>query len=150
MPTIRDLSPTLSKTDACSLNNGSDSPALSFIAAVQKSGKSTLTTQRIGIGTLDDPGPQGSPGSSTSNDDLQNNDNLTAISAACTFFLRPDRVNSGAVDPTVGLLSREDGVHEYASLYNPYWQARLTTPDPKYTAALYKLIGLDGLSTVGP
>lgn len=150
MPTIRDLSPTLEKTDACSVNNGSDSPALSYVAAVQKSGKSTLTTQRIGIGTLDDPGPQGSPGSSVSNDDLQNNDNLTAISAACTFFLRPDRVNSGAVDPSVGLLSREDGVHEYASLYNPYWQARLTTPDPRYTAALYKLIGLDGLSTVGP
>jgi hypothetical protein len=150
MPTIRDLSPTLEKTDACSVNNGSDSPALSFIAAVQKSGKSTLTTQRLGIGTLDDPDPSGSPGSSTSNDDLQNNDNLTAISAACSFFLRPDRVNSGAVDPSVGLLARADGVHEYASLYNPYWQARLTTPDPRYTAALYKLIGLDGLSTVGP
>jgi hypothetical protein len=150
IPNIRDLSPTLDKTEACSKNNGSDGPALSFVAAVEKSGRSTLTTQRIGIGTLDDPAPTGSPGSSASNDDLQNKDNLTAISAACTFFLRPDRVNSGAVDPTVGPLARADGVHEYASLYNPYWQARLTTPDPQYTAALYQLIGVGGLSTVGP
>jgi len=145
IPKFRDIAQDLSKNDPCSVKNGSDSPSLSYIAAVQKSGKATLTTQRIGIGTVDVSGPQGSPGSSRSNDQLQNGDNLTAISAACTFFLRPD-LNKD--DKTQGLLARQDGVHEYASLYNPYWQARLTKPDTTWTTLVYGFIGHPGLNLV--
>jgi hypothetical protein len=144
IPNIRDLRQGLTKTDPCSTNNGSDSASLSFITAVQKAGKATETTQRLGMNTVDVAGPQGSPQLS---DELQNNDNLTSISAACTFFLRPD-LNSK--DKTQGSLARADGVHEYASLYNPYWQARLTKPDATYTTLLYALIGQPGLNVATP
>jgi hypothetical protein len=42
-------------------------------------------------------------------------------------------------------------VHEFASLYNPYWQARLGATDPKLKAALYVLISVNPLlSAVTP
>ena len=144
IPNIRDLKQGLANTDPCSTNNGSDSPSLSFITAVQKAGKATETTQRLGMNTVDVAGPQGSPQLS---DKLQNNDNLTSISAACTFFLRPDL---NAKDKTQGSLARADGVHEYASLYNPYWQARLTKPGAEWTTLLYALIGQPGLNVATP
>jgi hypothetical protein len=149
IPSIRDLAQGLSKNDPCSVNNGSDSPSLSFVTAVEKKGDATLTTPRPSMGMdVDVPGPQGSP---KVDDDLQNGDKLTSISAACTFFLRPDLkdVNNKA-DLTGGGLARADGVHEYASLYNPYWQARLTTPDTKWTTMMYALIGHPLLNGVTP
>jgi Putative Flp pilus-assembly TadE/G-like len=147
MPNIRDLAEGLSKP--CSADNGSDSPSLIYVAAVQKNADATLTTPRPTMGMdVDVPGPQGSP---KMDDDFQNGDKLTSISAACTFFLRPDLkdVNNKA-DVTGGGLARADGVHEYASLYNPYWQARLTTPDTTWTTALYALIGNPALNVATP
>jgi len=144
IPNIRDLAQGLSRTDPCSTSNGSDSPSLSFVTAVQKAGKATETTQRLGMNTVDVPGPQGSP---QLTDNMQNGDALTSISAACTFFLRPDLNRK---DITQGSLARADGVHEYASLYNPYWQARLTKPDPGWTTTLYALIGQAGLNIATP
>jgi hypothetical protein len=108
--------------------------------AVQKAGNSTLTAQRMGMANLDVDGPQGSP---KMTDNLQNGDNLTAISAACTFFLRPD---FNTRDITGAGMARADGVHEYASLFNPHWQARLTAPDSDWTSILYALIGKPGLN----
>jgi hypothetical protein len=148
MPDFRDLAKDLSKTDPCTTNNGSDSPSLTYIAAVQMPGNTTLTTQNIGMDTVDVPGPQGSP---KMTDNLQNGGNLTSISAACTFFLRPDLNQESKAKAITGTaLARADGVHEYASLFNPYWQARLTTPDPGWTATLYTLIGRFGLNVVTP
>ena len=46
---------------------------------------------------------------------------LSAISQARLFFQRPD--------------TRQDGRIEYANLFNPYWQVRLTSPDSKRSAA---------------
>jgi len=144
MPDIRDLADRASKGDSCSKNNGSDSASLTFVSAVQKKGAATLTTQRLGM-NADTPGPQGSP---LMKDNLQNNDQLTSIATACTFFLRPD-LNKN--DRTQGLLARTDGVHEFASLYNPYWQARLGETDAVTKAALYTLIGANpALSVVTP
>jgi hypothetical protein len=141
IPNLRDLAQNLSKTDPCSKNNFSDSPSLRFVSAVQKSGTATATTERLGMNT-DIAAPEGSP---HLKDNLQNGGNMTSISQACTFFLRPDKTDKNA-----GLLARQDGVHEYASLYNPYWQARLTDPDDGFKQKLYVLIGSPGLDSMTP
>jgi hypothetical protein len=141
IPNIRDLADRLAGDD-CSRENGSDGPGLAYLVAVQKSADATLTTQRIGnpgMNTVDVPGPQGSP---RLTDNLQNGDKLTSLSKACTFFLRPDR---NVKDKTQASLARHDGVHEYASLYNPYWQARLTSVDGPMKALLYGALRLDPL-----
>jgi Putative Flp pilus-assembly TadE/G-like len=145
IPNLRDLAQGLSKTDPCSTNNGSDSPSLRFVAAVQKDGTATATTQRYPLNTVDVSGPQGSP---KMTDNLQNGDKVTSIAEACTFFLRPDLNKQH--DPTQGSLARQDGVHEYASLYNPYWQARLTNPDQSFKQKLLQLIGASNLDSLTP
>ncbi len=133
LPSFRDLRPNQSNNDPCSVNNASDSPSLTYVMAVEKPGRGTLTTQRLGFNDVPVNGPQGSP---QMTDNLQNGDSLTAISAACVFFLRPDRT-----DPTGGFMARRDGKHELASLYNPYWQARLTAPSDTWKAATYAAMG---------
>lgn len=143
IPNLRDLAQNLSTADPCTTNNASDSPSLSFVTAVQKSGQAAQTTQQLSLDT-DVEGPQGSP---QMTDNLQNGNKLTSLSAACTFFLRPDLSKS---DVSEGSLARADGVHEYASLYNPYWQARLTNPDSKFKEALYLLVGSPLLSGATP
>jgi len=113
-------------------------PTLSFVAGVQKSADATLTTQRIGsrgMNTVQVAGPQGSP---DLKDNLQNGDRLTSIAFAKVFYARPDW---NTRDITEGNLPRPDHKHEYASLYNPYWQARLTQADATTRAAFYGLIG---------
>jgi len=144
MPDIRDIAPSVRQNfrvddNPCSKNNGSDSPSLTFVSAVQKSGKATQTTPRIG---LDGDTPGLPEGSMKQEDKLQNNDQLTSLALGCTFFLRPD-LNSN--DRTQGNLARMDGVHEFASLYNPYWQARLGVTDGATKFALYALIGVNPL-----
>ena len=136
LPTLLDLASGLGNSDPCTRQNGSDSPSVPYVMAVQEAGAASLTTQNLGSGlnNVDVPGPQGSPRM----DDQFQNGNLTAISEACVFFLRPD---GNTVDPTRGALAREDGKHEFASLYNPYWQARLTQSDTRWITALYAAIG---------
>jgi hypothetical protein len=146
LPNIRDVAESAKDFDDCSKNNGSYqhngnyNPSLAYVAAVEKKADATLTTHRPSMGMdVDVPGPQGSP---LMEDNVQNKDQLTSISTACTFFLRPDlRDLNNKADVTGGGLARADGVHEYASLYNPYWQARLTTPDSGTANTLYGLIG---------
>ncbi len=134
LPDIRNLSQGLATDGPCSKNNGSDGPSLTFLSAVQKKGAATMTTPRLGM-DVDTPGPLGSVKVA---DNLQNSDKLTSIATACTFFLRPD-LNQN--DRTQGSLARVDGVHEFASLYNPYWQARLGSTDFAMKALLYGVIG---------
>ncbi len=144
LPSLYDIAAGLSTTDPCSTNNGSDSASLTYVMAVQETGSAALTTQSLGTGlnNVDVSGPQGSP---QMTDDFQNGGNITAISEACVFFLRPD---GKGTDPTRGPLPRQDGTHEFASLYNPYWQARLTPPDSKWITALYTQIGQASLIPV--
>jgi Putative Flp pilus-assembly TadE/G-like len=146
LPDFRDLAKNLSTTDPCSTNNASDSAALPYVMAVQRSGKSTQTTQRLGMNDVPDAAsPEGSP---QLTDNLQNGDNLTSISEACVFFYRPDFIDNGSggnKDITAGALPRPDAQHEFASLYNPYWQARLTAADPKWTTLLFAIIQQPGL-----
>jgi hypothetical protein len=107
------------------------------VAGVQKKGDAALTTQRLGtpgMNTVHLNGPLGSPDVA---DNLQNGDRLTSIAAAKVFFARP----FDSRDRTAAVLFRKDGKHEYASLYNPYWQARLAPLDPGTKAGFYGLIG---------
>lgn len=138
LPSFRDLAQGLKKNSPCAQKNGSDSPTLAFLAAVQRKRKATMSTEDLGMYNVDVQGPQGSPRMVS---DLQNNNQLTAISAACVFFLRPDANDTGAME-----LRRSDGKHEYASLYNPYWQARITNAGEDWTDALYTQIGNLGLN----
>jgi hypothetical protein len=117
-------------------------PTLTYVAGVQKAGDATLTTQRIGspgMNTVHLTGPAGSP---DVKDNLQNGDRLTSIASAKVFFARPDW---NPKDITEGNLPRGDHVHEYASLYNPYWQARLAPTDDTTKAVFYTLIGSNPL-----
>jgi hypothetical protein len=114
-------------------------PTLTFVAGVQKKADATLTTQRMGSYTVHVDGPQGSP---DLHDNMQNGDRLTAIASAKVFYARPDW---DPKDITQGNLPRPDHIHEYASLYNPYWQARLTPTDDAVKAGFYALIGSDPL-----
>jgi Putative Flp pilus-assembly TadE/G-like len=137
IPGIRDLSKPG--------NSNTSDPSLTYVVAVKKSADAAMTTQRLGSGmnNVHVDGPQGSP-------DLQDNlqkDQITSISAARVFFARPDW---NSKDITEGNLPRADHVHEYASLYNPYWQARLTTPDIATTSLLYAAIGKPGLNLAMP
>ena len=98
---------------------------IKYYVAVKKKGDATTTSQRLGIGTVDVPGPQGS----TRIQDNLVKDEMPAISAARVFFKRPKGGDPTEGNDTVGHLARKDGLQEYASLYNPYWQARLHTPN---------------------
>ena len=139
VPSVPNLS--ANNPHLCSADNVSDGPSLAYVAAVQKSTKAIQTTSQLGINQGNN-GPSGSP---QLDDDLPADKNLTAISAACTFFIRPD-----ANDPSGGNLIRPDHAHEFASLYNPYWQARLAAPDPTVTPILYGMIGKAGYDTIAP
>jgi putative Flp pilus-assembly TadE/G-like protein len=136
MPEITDL------TNQGSANNN---PSLTYVAAVTKA--APMTTQRMGSGmnNIHVDGPQGSPDLT----DNLHNDQLASVAAARVSFMRPDW---NAQDRTQGQLPNQYKVHEYASLYNPYWQARLTDPNTvkigpmNATTAIYAAINLPGLN----
>jgi Putative Flp pilus-assembly TadE/G-like len=102
---------------------------LRYYVSVKKAGDATMTTQRLNMDTTDVGGPPGSPKVT----DNLNNDEIPAIAAARIFFSRPKRdPNADPTAITAQNLTREDNVKELASLYNPYWQARLHTPNCKF------------------
>jgi Putative Flp pilus-assembly TadE/G-like len=72
-------------------------------------------------------------------------DQLAAVSAAKVFFARPKRDTR---DFTATQLFRSDAHHEVASLYSPYWQARLTSPSNAALALAYG--SRAGLSVFSP
>lgn len=142
LSSIRDLQKNAPRETPCELNNRANGAALSFVMAVQKPAAAARTLENMGTQNRDVTGPQGSP---AMRDDLPAGgklNQLTAISAACVFFRRPPR------DATSAKLSREDGKIELASLYNPYWQARLSAPDSEFTSQLYLQLGQPGLNAV--
>lgn len=97
-----------------------------FVSVKTKSASPPLTSQQMNIANTDLPGPQGSP---RVTDNLANNQ-LQTISAVRVFFSRP----SNRADKTAASLFRGDTLQEYGSLYNPYWQARLHTPNCNLTS----------------
>ncbi|HUI61165.1 MAG TPA: hypothetical protein VLX90_13135, partial [Steroidobacteraceae bacterium] len=123
-------------------------PTLTFAAGVQRAGNGALTTPNLGTG-LNTAGSLANPlGSPAVQDNFQNGNRLSSIAFAKVFFTRPDW---NAKDITEADLPRPDHVHEYGSLYNPYWQARLTQPDQGMRTMFYTLIGVNPtLSTYAP
>jgi hypothetical protein len=100
---------------------------MSYYVSVKKSAARITTSQQLGIANKDLPGPQGSPRVTDNLAKVGGNAELQAISSARIFFYRP---RQDGADWTQGKLARKgDTAQEYASLYNPYWQARLHTPD---------------------
>jgi hypothetical protein len=132
IPNIQDLAAHLATNSPCSTTNASDGPSLAYVAAVQKSAAAAHTTDTLGTFTDSGAPPDAPP--------IPKNQ-LTELAAACTFFLRPN-----AHDPSAGALARGDGAHEYASLYNPYWQARLTAAPQAYMDLLYAYLGTGNLN----
>jgi hypothetical protein len=101
-----------------------------FVSVKSKDGNLPMTSERMGIANVDLPGPQGSPRVIDGLAKVSGKAELQAISSARIFFKRPKR---DTADHTGTDLFRADQVQEYASLYNPYWQARLHTPNCKIT-----------------
>jgi len=131
-------------TNLTNPGNANNDPSLTYVVGVTKA--APTTTQQLGM-NVPVTGPQGSP---DLKDNLRNNQ-LASISAARVSFMRPDWNTN---DKTEGHLPNQYKVHEYASLYNPYWQARLTNPDSvkldgvSATSLLYTAIGQPGLNCV--
>jgi hypothetical protein len=98
-----------------------------------------------GMNNVTVPGPLGSP--KLDDNLLGSKDEVASLSAARVFFARPDWNQK---DRTAGNLPRGDHAHEYASLYNPYWQARLSSPDTVTTSLVYAALGQPGLNLAMP
>ncbi|MCX8003916.1 MAG: pilus assembly protein TadG-related protein [Burkholderiaceae bacterium] len=111
-----------------------ENQSVDFVVAVSKPTSGILTTESLGLANTEVAGPQGSP-------HLQARllkDQLTALASAKVFFERPQW---NAQDKTQGALPRADRIREYASLYNPYWQARLQETRLADKAAVYAVLG---------
>jgi hypothetical protein len=127
-------------------------PELSFLLITAKPGSATPTTGSMGIAAQVSPSVMGS---AQMNDHLRS-DQVSAISTAKVYFERPQRgLGDWTADAWRGnsTLFREDAYKEYASLYNPFWQARLSALDPSAKGAILLAMGwsaeaaeaLDGL-----
>ena len=111
-----------------------------YAVAASKQDTAIRTNESLGFMNRPVAGPLGSPEMKAG----FAKDEVAAISEARIFFERPVRSN---LDITGGSLFRADGNKEYASLYNPYWQVRLSTPSALTRASVYALGGINpGLS----
>lgn len=111
-----------------------DKQTIHFLVAVGKPADGALTTEKLGIANVKLAGAQGSP-------DLERRllkDQVTALASARVFFERP---KWNAKDSTQLKLPRADHVKEYASLYNPFWQARLQETQLLEKEAVYAALG---------
>jgi hypothetical protein len=107
-----------------------------YAVAAAKPGTAVRTNESLGYMNRPVAGPLGSPEMKAG----FAKDEVAAMSEARIFFERPVR---SSLDITGASLFRADGHKEYASLYNPYWQVRLSTPSPLTRAAVYGLGGIN-------
>lgn len=94
------------------------------------------TNEKLGFESRSMVGPLGSP-------DLRAGfvkDQMISLAEARIFFSRPVRNN---LDITGSGLFRADSFQEYASLYNPYWQVRLSAPSQATRLLVYGAAGLN-------
>jgi Putative Flp pilus-assembly TadE/G-like len=109
---------------------------VSFTIAVAKNKADIRNNEALGFESRPMAGPLGSP-------DLKAGfakDQIGAIAEARVFFSRPVRNSS---DITASSLFRADNHREYASLYNPYWQVRLSEVSDTKRALAYGVGGLN-------
>jgi hypothetical protein len=100
-----------------------ENPTLHSVVAVVKKRSQMPTSETMGFANTPIKSNIGSPEMST---DLAG-EQILAVSRARVFFERPKRANP-IRDFTGVALMRDDNRKELGSLYNPYWQVRLTEP----------------------
>ncbi len=109
---------------------------ITFSVAAAKPSSAIRSNETLGFTNRAMTGPTGSP-------DLKAGfaaNQVAALSEAKVYFERPVR---NARDITAGSLFRADGNKEYASLYNPYWQVRLSSPSTLTRSAVYGIAGIN-------
>lgn len=107
-----------------------------YLVAAAKDQQQVPTNEALGFAQRSHSSPVGST-------DLKAGfakDQLFALSQARIFFERPQRDNR---DVTGSFLFRADGHKEYASLYNPFWQVRLSEPSSANKALVYGALQLN-------
>ncbi|MDR2128320.1 MAG: hypothetical protein LBP52_04565 [Burkholderiaceae bacterium] len=120
-----------------------DEPAFVFHYAAAKRAVQIKTNDQLGFFDRDNATPH--LGNTKLKPNLQNNE-VASIAAAKVHFARPR--NDGP-DFTGRDLFRADPHQEVGSLYNPYWQVRLTTPAERAMELVYG-VGNAGLSRFSP
>lgn len=109
---------------------------ITFSVAAAKPATAIRSNETLGFTNRAMTGPTGSP-------DLKAafaSDQIAALSEAKVYFERPVRSTH---DITGGSLFRNDAYKEYASLYNPYWQVRLSTPSALTRSTVYGIAGIN-------
>ncbi len=107
--------------------------SLTYSVVVSKSAANIPTNEKARFAHKDTGSSAGSP-------DMQakfDRGEVASIAAAQVFFERPFR----AADFTGARFFRSDGANEFASLYNPYWQVRLTKLTDTQRVAYYAAMG---------
>ena len=114
---------------------------VTFAVAAAKPSAAIRSNETLGYANRPMTGPTGSP-------DLKAGfaaDQISALAEATVYFERPVRSNN---DRTAGTLFRADGFTEFASLYNPYWQVRLSSPSAVTRGLAYGAAGINPLLSV--
>jgi len=119
-----------------------DPKRLTFLIEVAKNRGNIPFGSTLGLGGQNTGGPAGSPHVA---EELANN-RISALARAEVYFKRP----SLAADVTGQSFLRRDGATEHGSLYNPYWQARLTDISISEKAAAYIVSGTGALTPFTP
>ncbi|WP_287985069.1 pilus assembly protein TadG-related protein [Diaphorobacter sp.] len=107
-----------------------------YAVAAAKDKGGIRNNENLGFESRAMAGPLGSP-------DLKAGfakDQMISLAEARIFFARPVRNN---LDITGSGLFRADSFQEYASLYNPYWQVRLSAPSQATRLLVYGAAGLN-------
>ena len=136
---VRDLSPVA---------RAELQPELSFVLVAAQPREALSTTNAMGFSVQASPSPLGS----THLPERLLADQVGSVSAARVYFERPQRgVGDWTAEAGAGQerLVREDRAKEHASLYNPFWQARLAPVEPAQRAALLVAWGAPALALPG-
>ncbi|MHA6909448.1 Tad domain-containing protein [Ralstonia pseudosolanacearum] len=118
--------------------------SLTFLIEVAKNRTDVPFASSMGMNKAP-TGTTTGPGSPDLNEKLAG-DRIGAVSKALVYFKRPSLKN----DVTARSFFRDDGAHEYGSIYNPYWQARLTDVSVVEKEAFYLGSGATGLAIFTP
>ncbi|MES2889440.1 MAG: pilus assembly protein TadG-related protein [Pseudomonadota bacterium] len=121
-------------------------PELSFVLVAAQPRAALATTHAMGLSAQ---ALSSSPLGSTHLPERLMADQVGAVSAARVYFERPQRgVGDWTAQGSAGQpgLVREDSAKEHASLYNPFWQARLAPVEPTQRAALLSAWGAPRLA----
>ena len=143
IPSIRDVADRMATYDPQIDAKAKGSPqALEFLIEVAKNRTDIPFASSMGM----DKNPTGAAVGSPDLTENMPGDRIGAVSKAQVYFKRPYLRN----DITARSFFRADSSQEYGSLYNPYWQARLTDVSFTEKEFFYAGNGTSGLSIFTP